>query len=803
MLLLRYILIFLLASMSILGSVFIFFSQNLPKIETITEIKLTNPMRIYSADNKLLGLFGSEKRRIVEYKEIPENLKLAILAAEDNDFFEHSGIKLTSLLRATYGELFGLSLGGGGTITMQVVRNYVLSFERTYERKIKEIILALRLEDILTKEKIFELYFNKAFLGNRNYGFAAAYQYYFGKDFSEASISEAALLAAILQRPSTVNPVRSPLQAERRRDLVLRRMLSNDYISNEEYENSLTVNVTSKSFGPEIEVSAQHFSEQVRLDVINRFGLGAYEDGLNVYTTLDSEMQSNAVKSVTNNLINYQKRYGWKTETIYKILDFESIKNHHQKLINDDQGFDNKSLMNNAMKDAEDFLSGLAKLNEELPSIVIDLSDKEILTLDQSLNFKRILWSENFSWARKENIGSNAKAEGFTDFLEKGSLIYLKQNGEETEIFQSPSAEAAFVAVNSKSGNLLSYVGGFDFNESKFDRVKNSTLQPGSNLKPFIYACAFENRFNPSSVLIDGPIAIADENLESVWRPKNNSGKFYGPTRLREALVQSLNMISIKLAQSLGIERIQKCFNNYRLNRELFVANLSVALGSGQTNPFFTAQNFSLFANNGKYVELFYIDRIENLEGKIVFDPKQKYSQKYGSHDAVSFPWLSNENFDYSGRAMIKIGNDPDSQVLDERVAFIVNDILKEALLRNAKQRNLSLPFSEMGGKTGTTNDSVSTWFSGYAEDIVATAWVGKDNGDSLGANEYGSTTALPIWLDFMNLSKEKIQKTDYVMPEKIAVVRINKTNGLVSNTFDNSIFEFFLEENLEDLLAQ
>ena len=313
---LRLFLLLLQFAFLFIGIIYLIFSRDLPKIETITEIKLTNPMRIYAADGELLGLFGTEKRQIVKFNEIPDNLKNAIIAAEDGDFFEHSGVEITSLIRALYGEISGRSLGGGGTITMQVVRNYVLSFERTYERKLKEIFLAWRLEDYLGKEQIFELYFNKAFLGNRNYGFAAAYQYYFGKDFSEATISESALLAGILQRPSRVNPVRSPAASKSRRDLILQRMLSRGFIDENQFEEAKAEIVTGESFGPEINIEAEYIAERIRAEMINKFGPRAYEEGMSVYTTLDSDMQNNAVKSLRENLYSYDKKYGWRNGSI-------------------------------------------------------------------------------------------------------------------------------------------------------------------------------------------------------------------------------------------------------------------------------------------------------------------------------------------------------------------------------------------------------------------------------------------------------------------------------------------------------
>ena len=791
----------------VVGMVYLIFSKDLPKIETITEIKLTNPMRIYSADNQLIGLFGTEKRQIVSYEDIPENLKNAIIAAEDGGFFDHSGVEITSLLRAAYGEISGRSLGGGGTITMQVVRNYVLSFERTYERKLKEIILAWKLEDYLNKEQIFELYFNKAFLGNRNYGFAAAYQYYFGKDFSDASIAESALLAGILQRPSSVNPVRNPIASKKRRDLILGRMLSRQFINKDQFDTAKAVVVTGESFGPKITIEAEYIAEKIRAEIINRFGLKAYEEGMNVYTTIDSDMQTNAIKALRTNLYKYDQKYGWRDEQVFKDFNFLIMRSAYQKefFYKFPSNLRYEQIKEENFNKVQNLLGNRPTVDGHEPNIVIGIDNTKIQTLDAKLNLNNVYWSNgDYSWARIANPDGTRSPEpvSFRDFLELGSLVYIGEEKGKKILSQIPIAEASLVAVDALDAKLKAYVGGFDFSKSKFDRAANSKLLPGSSIKPFIYACAFENGLNPSTIFIDGPIIFDDDKLEGIWRPRNNSGEFYGPIRLRESLIQSLNIVSIKLVQSLGLTKTLDCFKKYKFQDEMLINDLSIALGTGTLNPLISATQYSSFINSGKHQKIAYIDRIEDVNGKIILDPNNNYSKKVKDFKNVSFPWLSTEKFDYTGSPMISLDVNAHTQVMDERVAFLMSNILKESLKRNANRRGLNMPIENMGGKTGTTNDATSTWFSGYASHIVASAWVGKDDGSSLGEDEFGSTNALPIWLDFMTLSKNSLTDFEVVVPEGIAAIRIDKESGNVSKSFNNSYFEYFLEENIDDLLS-
>ena len=630
-----------------IGCIFLYVDKNTPNLDLISESELQQPIRIYSKDGKLIGFFGIERRELISFEQIPENLKNAVLAAEDKDYFNHSGVKISSLVRALLGELTGSPSGGGGTISMQVVRSYLLSTERTYERKLKEIYLAWRLEEFMSKEEILQLYFNKTFLGNRNYGFKAAYDYYFGKNFDEISVADSATLAAILQRPSAINPTKDLAKTQKRRNLILKRMFEEDLISSNQYQQSILKNIDSKTYPPILELEAPHFSESIRKKVLQIYGSDAFKLGLNVYTTLDSEMQINAINSVNENLFRYQQN------------------------------------------------------------------------------------------AKENNLNEN------------GTPV-----------------EAAFIAMDYTSGEIKAYVGGNNFQDSKFDRV-TAKLMPGSTIKPFIYSCAFENGLRPATVVVDGPIIVKDELLEDYWRPKNNSGNFHGPVRLRESLIESLNSVSIKLTDMLGFEKMNSCFDRYGFSSSMDIKDLSGALGNGLISPYELAQTFSIFPNSGTSVDFFMIEKITNRKGEVYFQNTSK-------------------------------GN---KERLGKEIAFITREILKEGLDRFLKFRNLNLVIENAGGKTGTTNDARDTWFVGYAENIIASSWVGKDDGSTLGDEQFGSSNALPIWLDFMNNSIDLLDETTFVIPEDITLVRIDKNTGKVANTFDNAIFEYFLDDDLKDIL--
>ena len=444
-------------------------------------------------------------------------------------------------------------------------------------------------------------------------------------------------------------------------------------------------------------------------------------------------------------------------------------------------------MLDDNLQKIQTILTDLKSFNSTEPALVVLIDDKEVTVVDKELNSFKLKWREEYK--------NYSRSESFNDFLSLGSIVYFKEKDESKLIVQTPQAEASLVAMDSNNGYIKAYVGGYDFEKSKFDRASSSNLLLGSSIKPFIYACAFENGINPSSVFIDGPIAFQDELLEEVWRPRNNSGTFYGQIRLRESLIQSLNLVTIKLVRYIGLKTTLDCLKKYMFTSSSMTNNLSVGLGTGSSNPLSYVENYALLINSGEFKNAILIDRVENLDGEIIYDPNNNYANEIEDFSQISFPWMSDTPFDELNMPRLKLIDSAYIQAMDPRVAYIVSDILKEALKRNASRRNLELPFENVGGKTGTTNNATSTWFSGFASNIVASVWVGKDDFSSLGENEFGSTNALPIWLDFIKLSTDHLTEKDLLVPEGLSVVRIDEQSGEISNTFNNSFLNIFLRK--------
>ena len=519
-------------------STYLYLLPELPEVDSVDQSKLQIPLKIYTLDGKLIGEFGEKKRRPLNFDEIPENLKNAFLAAEDDSFFEHRGVSYPSLIRAFSQYIrVGLDATGGGTITMQVVRNYLLTKEKKVRRKIKEIFLAFHLESSFSKEEIFEIYVNTIFLGNRSYGIEAAANTYFGKSVGELSIAESALIASLAQLPSRVNPIRNPERTKARRNWVLYRMKILDFISEQDYEIAVNSEINLPISINNYDLEASHLAELTRSEVINRYGVRAYEQGWSVYTTINSELQERANGAITQRLFEYDKRHGWRDKKNYaeqlgseffntiKSEDFDLYLSQDYILQVDPINYEN---------DSEKLLRDIFEENPFILShqraIVLEVWDSGFTAIDEKFSFETVEWNDSYSWAR-EFLDENRKGEipkGFTDLLEIGDLIYLQRVNNEIKLDQIPKAQSALISYNPKTGEVLSYVGGSVFNDSQFDRVRQSYPQSGSVFKPFIYASAFVENYNPSSLINDGPIIFEDDNLETFWRPENYSGKFYG-----------------------------------------------------------------------------------------------------------------------------------------------------------------------------------------------------------------------------------------------------------------------------------
>ncbi|MDG2019584.1 MAG: PBP1A family penicillin-binding protein [SAR86 cluster bacterium] len=754
-----------------LSSLNIYIDSKLPNEEKIQSIELQVPLKIYSSDKKLIGEFGEKRRTALRFEEIPEHYINAVLAAEDDGFFSHSGVSYSGLIRSVYRLILsGRIQGGGSTITMQVAGNYLTSRDISIFRKVKDIFLAYRLERTYSKEEIFEFYVNRIFFGNRAYGIAAASEVYYGKSLAELNLAQWAMIAALPKAPSSINPLVNPSRALIRRNWILQRMFDLEYIHLEQYELAKEAPLTANYYGLVSEVKAPYVAEEVRRYMIQEYGLKAYSEGLEVFTTIDSKFQNSATNAVKNGLEIYDKRHGFRQpENIASLFPPNFF-----ELSLQDQVIEIDNSINSINLDAEGELSQVFKSLElsfqnkdRFLGVVINL-DNALVTLTKSGEILHIPWSDKLNWARTY-INENrrgTKPRSYEDILKDGDLIWLKKDLVTKNIFltQIPDAQSALISLNSQTGSILALVGGYDFYLSKFNRVEQASPLLGSNFKPFLYAAAFSEGFTPSSLINDAPIIFEDDALEEKWKPRNASGKFFGPTRLREGLLQSRNLVSVRLLREIGVEKVRRYAEKFGFDKQRLPADLSLSLGTASHNPMTNAAAYAVFANGGKKVEPYMIERIIDRSGKVLF--KKELAEP--------------------------------ERVIDSRIAFLITDILKEAAIRGTARKISELERKDFAGKTGTTNKAESTWFTGYNGEIVTSVWVGFDQPKSLGDREFGSSTALPIWVDYKKNIIDLIPVTNTLPPKGLSVVKIDRKSGSLANEGSKDpIFEYFLEENL------
>ena len=797
----------LLAIFIILGS-YINLRPSLPEISLVDESQLQIPLKVYTEDKVLIGEFGEIKRRPISFENIPPNIKNAFLAAEDDKFFNHQGISYSGLIRSVLRCLSPQGcVGGGGTISMQVVRGYLLTRDQTITRKVKEIFLALELEGRLSKEEIFELYVNRNFFGNRSYGIEAAANTYFNKSSLDVSLAEAATIAAMAQSPSRINAIKAPERTKQRRNWILSRMLKLRMINQHQFDNAINSSLDVSKNIDLYDVDGKFLAELARQDIISRYGLKAYKNGWSIFTTINSNSQNNAYVNVLAQLSEYDKRHGWKeAQNFVNIFTKKQLKDlaelNIQFLldeISDIDSFDNEAYLSNRINV---IFEDLPFYSSHSKGIVINFMNDSLYFINEDLKIDSIPWSSEYEWARKR-ISINElgpKPNSFRDFLKIGDFVYFKKVENYILLDQIPEAESALISMHPVSGAVKAYIGGSNFNKSNFDRARLSYPQSGSSFKPFIYATALAGEYNASSLINDAPIAFEDKNLESVWRPQNYTGKFYGPTSIRDALIRSINIVSIKLLREIGISKSHDFIQKFGFEKSRLPSDLSLALGSGNFSPTEMVRAFSVIANGGYLVDPYYISRIEDRDGNTIYSHND-YSNLKDNIEIKAFPWLNTLEMNITKPYYLinpKLLTDP---VIDERVAFLLKDILQEFMQRGSAGRKSSfLKRDDIAGKTGTTNDAVSTWFSGFHEDLVTTVWVGTDDFSSLGENEYGSTIALPIWLDYMNEELNSLEIKEKNIPQGLSFVRVNKKTGKIDTLEnDNTYFELFLDENIED----
>ena len=786
-----FLLVLILLPIQITLGVYLYFAPEIPSSSEVASVELQVPLKIFTKDGKLIGEFGEIHRTKLKFEEIPDTFVKAFLAAEDSDYFNHTGVDILSLVRAAYQFLReGEIVSGGGTITMQVARNYVLTKERTFERKLKEIFTALKIDFSFTKEEIFELYVNQIFLGNRAYGIKAAAEIYYDKNLEDLNLAQYAMIAALPKAPSRINPLINPRKAINRRNYVLRRMLALEFIDQTQFDVASSAPVTASFSGISPEVEADYLAEEIRKYIIKNYGLSAYKDGYQVFSTIDSSYQTAAREAVEEGIEDYEERHGFEKPENHEYLLPKSFKNRSEFFYA--FAYDPFSYLDkfgieleakNPFYKAMEFLEQQAEFKNFKPAILISVEDERLLTLNKEGKIENILLA-NLSKSIRPRINENRKDKkltNFSEFFESGDLVWLSKDSNQNKSITlsiHPKVQSALVSLNPSSGEILALVGGYNFRNSQFNRAIQAKPQLGSNFKPFLYAAAFENGFNPASIIVDSPLVFDDQNLEEIWRPRNASGKFYGPTRLREALVQSRNVVSVKLLQEVSIKDAKESLEKFGFYKEELPNDLSLALGSYGASPLKNAELFSIFANGGKKVVPYFIDRILFPDGNEINFSEEKKSK---TGDYLS-QWFGTDE------------READNFSIDPRIAFMINDILKEAAQRGTGRKINELGRKDFAAKTGTSNDAESTWFTGFNENILTTVWFGYDNPSSLGNNEFGSTTSLPIWLNYKKQIIDTIPKGKFKKPSGLIARKINLETGELAKPEDERVkFELFL----------
>lgn len=749
----------------------------LPSVEVLRDIQLQEPLRVYSRDFQLVAEFGDKRRTPVALADIPETLINAFLVTEDEHFFQHSGVDPLALMRATLSALKpNRRAEGASTITMQLARNIFLSSERTLIRKLNEILLAFRIESSFDKSSILELYLNKVYLGQRSYGIGAAALTYYGKALDELSLPEMAMLAGLPKAPSKINPITDPEAALVRRRHVLNRLLVTGKITAEQHAAAVDAPETARLHGTESAVFAPHLAEMVRSELVARYGEEVYNSGLRVITTLDSRLQARATLALQKGILDYERRHGYRGPE--GRLDASALA---------------------AGVDAA--LKGVATIGGLSPGVVVDVGEQSATVVTRDYGRVELPW-EALSWARRfVDVDQRGPApKRAKDVVQAGDIVRVERvEVSETEtdspteasatprtqwrLAHLPKVEGALVALDPKQGAILALVGGFDFTRSKFNRVTQARRQPGSNFKPFVYSSALDAGFTPASFVNDAPIVFETPGVAEAWRPENYSGRYYGPTRLREALAKSRNLVSIRLLRSVGVERALDFVTRYGFRRDSMPRNLSLALGTGEVTPLELVRGYAVLANGGFAVEPHFIHRVDNRTGEVLstFLPKTACT-------ICDDPAL---------QAGEPAGLIPDAEraprVVDATNVWLMTSMLKDVVRYGTAQRAMSLKRTDLAGKTGTTNDQKDAWFSGYNADVVATTWIGFDQSQPLGKQETGAKAALPIWIDFMEFALAGKPPAELAEPAGLVAVRIDPDTGLrASQGEPQAITEYF-----------
>ena len=759
--------------LGVLGVVitYLYVAPSLPSVAVLKDIRLQVPLRVYTRDGRLLAQFGEKRRIPLSFDQIPKNMVNAFVAAEDEHFWEHPGVDVEGVMRAAIHYAFtGSRSQGGGTITMQVARDFFLTRKKLWSRKIREAFLALKIERELPKQDILTLYINKIYLGSHAYGAGAAAQVYYGTDVNHLTLAQIAMIAGLPQAPSAANPIVSPKRALARRGYVLGRMLADGYIKKQQYDQAMAAPLTATYHERTAAVQAPYLAEMVRKYMVSKYGDDAYTAGYSVITTIDSRLQPEAVAAVRSGLLAYDRRHGWRGPIAEVSLPKTAGESDFKQAV-----------------DNRDHVGGMT------PAVVTAVRDRIAELYADGIGPVQLDWS-GLRWARKY-LSVNARGPApktAADVVKRGDVVYLSRDDTgKWSLAQVPTAQSALVSVDPFDGAVVALVGGFDFGVSKFNRATQAHRQPGSSFKPFYYSAALEDGFTPASVVNNAPVVVKDAAL-GAWRPGNYEGDFSGPTRLRTALVHSLNLVSIRVLQQIGIDYTLNYISKFGFQPDEIPHNLTMALGSASLSPLEMARAYSVFADHGFRVTPYYIQRIEDGSGNTLYQADPKLACATCSVDTKGATQMLVNASDSKPAAMPEFA----PQVITPQNDWLMTNMMQDVISHGTGRRALQLDRNDLAGKTGTTNDWTDAWFDGFNNDIVTVVWVGNDQpSQSLGNGEQGALAALPIWMNFMGPALKNVpQPTDpYPQPPGLVRARIDpKTGLLVSASTPGSIWEYF-----------
>ncbi len=765
---------------------YLYLQPSLPTSAQMRNVALKVPLRIYTSTGDLIAQIGTQQRTPVRYDQIPPLVREAFLSAEDHRFFQEGGFSFLGLARsAIVDAITGHFAQGGSTITMQTARNVFLTLDKTWRRKLQESYVVFEMDHEFTKQEIFQLYLNYIFFGQRSYGVAAAAQTYFGKSLDQLTVPEAAMLAGIPQAPSLYNPIIHPHLAAARRAYVLQRMLDLDYIDAATAQAANHTPIEASAHAPHVDVNAPYVAEMVRQQMEQWYGPAAETAGYRVYTTVDGRLQVLANRAVQLGLIEYDRQQGWRGPIGRTVLTADATPTQLEQLV--------------------DEYTPIGILS---PAVVVKVGNHDAKVYVRSRGFAEIDW-DGLSWARKalgeDALGANPKTAA--DVLAGGDVVYVVADKEgHAQLAQVPQAQSAFIAMDPNDGAIAALVGGFDYFSNKFNRAVQAQRLPGSGFKPFFYSSALEDGFTPASTLLNAPVVVGGNGLETTWRPENDTRSFSGPVRLRVALAHSLNLVSIRLLRDLGLPYVSQYVSRFGFDPKTLPQNLTLALGTLPATPLQMATAYSVFANGGFKVDPYYVDRVEDASGKVVWQAAPRLACALCAQPAS----LSDLKPAPTAAALLAEGDAlrggagplPPSrlapQVISPQNDYLMTSMMKDVIKYGTAVRALSLNRDDIAGKTGTSNDYRDAWFNGYTPELEATVWVGYDDNRPLGAGDEGAHTALPIWMHFMRYALQGVPEWRRPMPTGIVTLRVSPQSGaLVSDESPEGIPEVFMANHL------